>query len=216
MVVGATVIDCAGEGERHGWLSRAVWEAASLCQCQGYLPQLGSTFCSVASRTRSFLAVHIAEQNAVLTVFSMCRDFVTRVQFVRACVLDLMTFMETVVLGMRRSCVRFPGCKGPSSSCVALFVRFCSVLISGHEPLCMQHLIFMRLRSCRTTTFNVNTLNFRFRFLVCPLLTRAQLSTNSILGMRGKTPFRGSLFKGFLDPKNGFKVPKLKAGAKRP
>lgn len=46
----------------------------------------------------------------------------------------------------------------------------------------------------------------------------SQLSTNSILGLRGKSSkstMRGSLFKGFLDPKNGFRVPKLKAGARR-
>lgn len=42
-----------------------------------------------------------------------------------------------------------------------------------------------------------------------------QLSTNSILAMRGKSTTRTSLFKGFLDPKNGFKAPKLKAGALR-
>eukprot|EP00752_Nemacystus_decipiens_P001246 g1245.t1 len=48
-----------------------------------------------------------------------------------------------------------------------------------------------------------------------PAAKPLKLSTNSILAMRGKSTMRTSLFKGFLDPKNGFKVPRLKAGALR-
>ncbi|CAN0426921.1 unnamed protein product [Ectocarpus sp. 12 AP-2014] len=33
--------------------------------------------------------------------------------------------------------------------------------------------------------------------------------------MRGKSTSKTALFKGFLDPKKGFQVPKLKVGAKR-
>lgn len=43
----------------------------------------------------------------------------------------------------------------------------------------------------------------------------AQLSTTSILGLRGKPLYRGSMFNGFLDPKNGFNIPKIKSGATR-
>ncbi|CAM9884824.1 unnamed protein product [Scytosiphon promiscuus] len=42
-----------------------------------------------------------------------------------------------------------------------------------------------------------------------------KLSTNSILAMRGKSTMRTSMFKSFLDPKQGFKAPKLKPGASR-
>eukprot|EP00903_Cladosiphon_okamuranus_P016719 g15411.t1 len=48
-----------------------------------------------------------------------------------------------------------------------------------------------------------------------PAVKPLKLSTNSILAMRGKSTMRTSLFKGFLDPKNGFKAPKLKAGTLR-
>ncbi|CAM9152926.1 unnamed protein product [Choristocarpus tenellus] len=42
-----------------------------------------------------------------------------------------------------------------------------------------------------------------------------RLLAGSVMGLKGRGALRGALFSGFLDPSNGFKVPKLKSNAKR-